>query len=297
MKRIVITILLVIVALVLLKRGCTTIWHKILYSPMVNEGYQEKIDYKGELEKKYAMNGTQTIDSFAVESGDEQTKFYKVWFPKELREMQKQYPVVIMANGTGVFASRYIPIFEHLASWGFIVAGNEDGSSWWGHGTAATLDFILCQNSTKGSLFYGKVDTTAIGLAGHSQGGVGTFHAASDFDNSRYYKAVCAMSGNDPTVAARIACPVLLMMGTGGLDSGGMKGVKECYDKLKSEKVVAARLRDTDHGEVLTKGDAYMTAWMCYWLCGDKEAANCFIGDSAEILVNKGWQEVKRKGL
>lgn len=140
MKRTIITL----VSVVFLYWGCSTIWNNILYSPMVNDGYQQKIDYKGEIERTYAMNGALAIDSFAVESGDERMKRFEVWFLKEMRTTQKKFPMVVMANGTGVFASRYKPIFEHLASWGFIVAGNEDGSSWWGHGTAATLDFIHC---------------------------------------------------------------------------------------------------------------------------------------------------------
>lgn len=34
-----------------------------------------------------------------------------------------------MVNGTGVYASKYPAVFEHLASWGFIVVGNEDPST------------------------------------------------------------------------------------------------------------------------------------------------------------------------
>ena len=293
MKRIIIALICV----AFLYWGCSTILDNILYAPMVQEGYQQSIDYHGVLEKKYAMNGTMAIDSFSVESGDEQTKRFEVWYPKEMTRSERTWPVVVMANGTGVFASRYIPIFEHLASWGFIVVGNEDGSSWWGHSTSSTLDFILKQNTTQGSLFYGKVNVEAIGLAGHSQGGVATFHAATDFDNSHYYKAVCAMSGNAPDVAEKIACPVLMMMGSGGLDANGMKGVMECYDKITSQPVIAARLKNTDHGDVLTRGDAYMTAWMRYWLCGDEEAGKCFVGEDAEIMTNQGWQEQKRKNL
>ena len=277
--------------------GCTNILNNLFYAPLVQRGYQQQIDYQGKLEKKYAMDGSLSIDSFSVESGDKQTKQFKVWFPKELKNTAKKYPVVVMANGTGVFASRYIPIFEHLASWGFIVVGNEDGSSWWGHSTAATLNFILNQNATRGRLFYNKINVDAIGLAGHSQGGVGTFHAAADFDNSHYYKAICSMSGNDPAVADKIQCPLLMMMGTGGFDANGMKSVMESYNKIKSQPVVVGRLSNTEHGDVLTKGDAYMTAWMRYWLCGDIEAGKCFIGKEAEILNNKNWKEQQRKDL
>lgn len=47
-------------------------------------------------------------------------------------EMEKSditYPLVNMPNGTGVKSSRYEAVFEHLASWGFIVVGNEDENS------------------------------------------------------------------------------------------------------------------------------------------------------------------------
>lgn len=36
------------------------------------------------------------------------------------------YPLVVMVNGTGVAASKYKPVFGHLASWGFMVAGTKE---------------------------------------------------------------------------------------------------------------------------------------------------------------------------
>ena len=53
------------------------------------------------------------------------------------------------------------------------------------------------------------------------------------------------------------------------------------------------RIKDTDHGDMLPRGDAYMTAWMRYWLCNDTLAARCFVGNEAEITTNKMWQDVK----
>ncbi|WP_294188357.1 hypothetical protein [uncultured Clostridium sp.] len=78
-----------------------------------------------------------------------------------------------MVNGTGVPASKYKAIFEHLASWGFIVVGNEDGESWNGNSTSQTLDYILSLNDDVNSIFNKKINVDAIGVAGHSQGGVG----------------------------------------------------------------------------------------------------------------------------
>ena len=46
------------------------------------------------------------------------------WETKKSKEVSgEKYPVVVFVNGTGVAASRYKPVFEHLASWGFIAIG------------------------------------------------------------------------------------------------------------------------------------------------------------------------------
>ena len=277
--------------------GCKAIWNNILTAPLVKNGYQNEYDYKGELEKKYAYNGIYSVDSLSVASSDEAVNRFYVWFPAELEKGNNKWPVVVMANGTGVLATRYIPIFEHLASWGFVVVGNQDGSSWYGNSTSATLDWILEQNASSESPFCGKIDTEAIGLAGHSQGGVATFYAATQFENAKYYKAICSMSGNNPEFAANIKAPAFLIGGTNGLDAKAIDGMNECFNKIDSQPVVMGILKDTDHGVVLPRGDAYMTAWFLFYLQGDKQAGKCYYGDDAEILSNPAWKEVKRKNF
>lgn len=43
---------------------------------------------------------------------------YEIWCPTEMETTDKTYPLVVMVNGTGVVASKYKPMFDHLASWG-----------------------------------------------------------------------------------------------------------------------------------------------------------------------------------
>ena len=102
------------------------------------------------------------------------------------------YPLVVMLNGTGVSASKDKPIFDHLASWGFIVIGNEDESAGGGVSAAASLDYILTLNSDSSSMFYGKIDVDNIGIGGHSQGGLGTINAVKAQDNGNLYKVMYA---------------------------------------------------------------------------------------------------------
>ena len=96
---------------------------------------------------------------------------------------QDTYPVVIMANGTGVKASHYKEVFKHLSSWGFIVAGNEDENSRTGASSEATLEYLITQNSDSNSIFYHKLNLEHIGIGGHSQGGVGAVNAVTQQKN------------------------------------------------------------------------------------------------------------------
>ena len=49
-----------------------------------------------------------------------------------------------------------------------------------------------------------------------------------------------------------------------------------------------------EHGDMLTRADGYMTAWMLYQLQDDEEAGAVFIGEAAEILSNSNWQDIEK---
>lgn len=106
-----------------------------------------------------------------------------------------------MANGTGVKASAYAEVFRHLASWGFVVAGNEDEWSWDGGSSSETLAFALRQNADASSVLHGLIDTENIGIAGHSQGGVGAINAVTSQDNGGRYRAMWTASATHAELA------------------------------------------------------------------------------------------------
>ena len=294
-----------VVVVGLLLWGCASLFE---HMQNVDEGYQSRYDYKGELEKKYAANGQYAVDTLTVPSNEERIKLFQFYFPTELRTTKRQWPVVIMANGTGIRASKYRAIFRHLASWGFIVAGNEDEWTWDGKSVDMTLDYLLQANDDTKHLFYQRVDTAHVGLTGHSQGGMAVYTAAALFDNSHRYKALCPLSATAKLLGdslgwsflAKIHAPMLIAGGCGDFDSklGCPLGhMKQTYDSLLNAPVVMGRIKGADHGDMLPRGDAYMTAWMSYWLCGDTVARKCFVGKTAEIISNTAWQDVVRNGL
>ena len=87
--------------------------------PFVPNNYTQIVKTGGELEAKYLAMGASQVEHMEV-STEEEWGNINVYYPKELTESAKSYPVVVMVNGTGVYSSKYPALFKHLASWGSI---------------------------------------------------------------------------------------------------------------------------------------------------------------------------------
>lgn len=324
MKKMIKIILFIILAVIVLTiGGCTVLLGIMNYK---NKNYWKYSEPKGEIETKYTALGSYEV-SFAEFNADGTVwEKYEVWYPSEMKNTDCTYPLVVMANGTGVKASQYKEVFKHLASWGFIVIGNEDNNSRTGESSAATLDFILNLNEDKDSNFYRKIDTANIGITGHSQGGVGAINAVTEQSNGTMYKAIWTASTTSKYHAnemnktdggwscnpAKINIPCFMAAGTKDFDAGNMleyseklpegkaQGIcplwwlKECYNAIPDgiDKVIARRT-NADHGDMLRCADGYMTAWFMHYLKGDVEAGKAFFGENAEIFSNENWQDIK----
>ncbi len=273
----------------------------------VSENFQNGYTYSSPFEKKYAQTGEYEVSHYTEQSAEPRIKEYGIWYPSTLAMSDTIWPAVVLANGTGVPASIYKPIFEHMASWGFIVVGNEDEWTADGLSVCITLDYILAENENPQSVLYHKVDTSRVGLAGHSQGGAATLAAATLYANHTHYKALCVQSAGGSftdsvpgQAASEIEAPLLMMAGTGNSDANllcKLEAMQISYDSVRTQPAMMGRLVGMEHGDVLKRGDAYTTAWMLYWLCGDTEAGLCFVGDDAEMFSNTAWQDVQHKNL
>lgn len=229
---------------------------------------------------------------------------YEVFYPAAVQTEDRRWPVVVMCNGTGVPASKYRPIFEHLASWGFIVVGTEDTYSWNGFSAEMSLQYLLKLNETEGTLLYQKVDTEHIGVAGHSQGGVGVVTTITRTEHKDLYKAAYLISPAfeelsdlleweyDPSL---IDIPIFLTAGTQVLDAGivsPLDGLLSIYNQAEDAPLrILARKTGRDHPGMLYESDGYMTAWFCWLLQGDEYAAGAFTGENPEILTNPLYQD------
>lgn len=265
--------------------------------PAAPNGYTKKTETGGELETKFLSMGEYKISHLSV-SADEPMKKYTIYYPSELKDSDRKYPAVIMVNGTGIPASKYKAVLKHLASWGFVVIGNEDPSSGNGNSTDQTLMYLLSENENSSSVFYQKIDTNNIGLEGHSQGGAGVFSALTINEHSNLYKTAVALSPTYEEMAIalgwpyeleKISVPIFMLAGTEGDFETQMvipiEAMNQMYDKIHSTKAMARKI-GMEHGQMLYSADGYATAWFMWQLQNDAEAAKAFIGNNPELLAN-----------
>lgn len=116
--RVILAVALILAILIAL--GCfglKKLWKNILTAPIAPENYIAEVTTGGEVEAKYMAAGSCQVGYFETEYAENaDIRKIEVWYPKELETSGEKYPVVLFVNGTGVAASRYEPVFEHLAS-------------------------------------------------------------------------------------------------------------------------------------------------------------------------------------
>jgi len=244
------------------------------FVPAVPKNYTKEVKTGGEIEAKYLSKGKYKVKS-TKSKATELTKYNYVYYPEELENCNKKYPVVVVLNGTGILPKKYRALFEHLASWGFIVVGNDDGSTGFGKSADETIKYIKKANEDTDSVFYEKIDIENIGITGHSQGGAGVFTAISIMEEKEVYKAAVSLSPTHEEIALafgwnydleKVDIPVLMIAGTKGdfeiKSVIPIEKINAMYDKIPSSKVMLRR-RDAEHGQMVYIADGYVTAWLC----------------------------------
>ncbi len=313
--KIILIILLVVVVLVvalLVKNYIDT------QKPYYADDYYTALKSDSEMEKRYSGLGKYDVSDEKIKSSNKTIKEYRIWYPTELKDKNEKYPLIMVVNASNTAALNYEPFFKRLASWGFIVAGNQDRQAGSGKTTSETLDYVLSLNKNADSVFCNKVDEDNIAIIGYSQGGAGALRAATEFENSNKYKTIFTGSAAYPLLAkamnweydiTKLNIPYFMVAGTGSSDDNGksidsteemagvcpLEALKFCYNNMSADAIkLRARAKGAEHQDMLERSDGYMTAWMLYWLKGDTDAGKAFIGENADILNNSNWQDIEK---
>ncbi len=273
---------------------CLLRWGTLAYCsvfPAVSRSYNSKT-YPCPVEQKYHENGPYQVTVHSIDD-------IHVFVPDTIHNAP--LPTVVMLNGTGLKALHYRPVFEHLASWGFVVIGNDDSNAWNGRSALVSLDKAIFQNSIVSSPLYQRIDLDRIGVVGHSQGAMGAINAATEDDR---FKVLYAASCPQKSLAKKldwsysmktISIPTMLVAGTEWIDRhiSPLDSLLHLAEELPdTTPMLLGRLKGIEHRFVLHDGDAYMTAWLRHFLANDADAAAALASDNPEILNNPRWQNV-----
>jgi len=237
-------------------------------------------DDANNIESKYADSGSYPTTTTQVPG-------YVIYHPSE---MTGNHPIITWGNGSGMTPDKYNDLLSHLASWGFVVIASESINTGSGREMIQGIDYLIEQNSERGSTFYGMIDTEHIGVAGHSEGGVGTIFAARD------PRVTCSAPLAGSGLAGSVKGPMLFI--AGAQDKLVRAGLVRLGFMTSQGPAIFAVAQDMNHAMFLNNGGScrgYLTAWFMYQLQGDTAAAQAFLGD-CEICNNPNW-DVKKKNF
>ena len=122
-----------------------------------NDNYYKYTNPVGEIETKFTPMGSSDVSSVEYKSNNEQIGRFVVYYPTQLENETKKYPVVLWANGTGSKSDTYTSFLKHLSSWGFIVISNDDENTRTGESLNAGIDLLIEENENADSVMYQKI--------------------------------------------------------------------------------------------------------------------------------------------
>ncbi len=114
------------------------------------------------------------------------------------------YPVIAFGHGFAMQNSNYISLFKHLASYGYIVIAPQFPDV---VHLQLAFDLLFCvnhikdQNKNSSSIFFKLVDTTKVGLSGHSMGGGASLLAAANDSTINVVAPLAAAETNPSAIS------------------------------------------------------------------------------------------------
>ncbi|KZB88261.1 acetylxylan esterase [Amycolatopsis regifaucium] len=203
------------------------------------------------------------------------------------------HPVIVWGNGTGATPAAYDGLLRHWASYGFIVAAANTPFANDGKAMLGGARWLIGENQRPGSRYHRKVDTKAIGSAGHSQGGAGAINAGAD----PIVTTTIALQPGPLADAGKLHGPTLFLAGQTDTIVKPGSIVLPFYEAAEQIPAVYAELKGAGHFEPALDGGRFrgvLTAWFTYRLKGDERAKAEFAGPSCGLCTDPEWSDVRR---
>lgn len=248
-----------------------------------------------------APNGL-TPDSIESNGGIEKATYnmsertYIVYYMSELLTHNSKYPIVSWANGTGCPPSLYDGLLRELASAGFIVVASDETMAADGSAQIAAIDFVIKESNNSVSSLYKKVNTSRIGVIGHSQGGRSAVNAGAI--DSRITCVLSLAGSNFVEEAEKLSKPVLFMAGSKDKVVDPQKWIITAFDAVKGPAVYAS-LNGAIHTTCCSNPTAYSSYainWFNAWFYNDGNLKSMFT-DGGALANDANWSGFMCKGF
>lgn len=221
---------------------------------------------------------------------------YDIVRPRQLGAEGRKHPIISWNNGTLYPIERYQALLDHWASHGFVVIGAHTNSTRGGAVHKAAIDWLVAEASRPGSAYYGVLDPTKIGAAGHSQGGGATITAGANVPGPTGIVTSVVMmpiSAFERSHLARHAGSMLIVSAT---DDDRANAVADQALADVATELVDAQFVGV-HADAMHPGMHGPTvAWFRYQLMGDASAkARFYPPITCGLCGDEAWRRVRHK--
>jgi len=257
----------------------------------------------------------------AIMMTEESLPTHTVFRPKDIKGFKgkKRLPIIVWGNGACYDSPwEHVNFLNEVASHGFLVVaigtmpkeGDEQVTE---RSTSSKLtdaiDWAIAQSRDKNSIYFEKIDTKNIAVAGMSCGGLQALDVADDprisslvvcnsgiFSDPVRGNAMPMMPQLDKTHLKKIHTPTLYLLG-GPSDIAYNNGMSD-FEQINHVPVFVGNI-DVGHGGTYAQpfGGEYgkvATAWFKWQLKGDKKAGKMFTGNPPALSKASGWTVDKK---
>ena len=221
---------------------------------------------------------------------------YDIVRPMQLGEEGREHPIISWNNGTRYQIDRYQDLLDHWASHGFVVMGAHTNRTAGGAVHKAAIDWLVAENARRGSAYFGMLDLTKIGAAGHSQGAGATITAGADVPGPTGIVTTVPLmpiSAYERPELARHTASMLMVSATD--DERANRVADEALADVTTEFVDAQFVGV--HEDAMHPGMRGPTvAWFRYQLMGDVTArAQFYPAGSCGLCRDDAWMRIRHK--
>ena len=276
----------------------------------VPSNYMELQDNRGELEKIFSKMGEYKIDKKNIKLSESQKYNYFFFYPKKENQAQinedTKYPIIIFLNNIGKSYEINEPIFNHLASYGFVVIANDDKNTSDGESIKEIKNNLEKLNNNENFILYHRLDLNNIGISCHDQSIISLLKITNDISLRQKIKSVfCAAPLSQKDILLKKHYDFYRNMTFKNIflitplkdnlfpEPKAFINIIMEIPRNTYEKALVSMRNITTRDNILWKADSYHTAWYLSTLKNNETANKIFNATKGEISRNTIWNNTK----